>query len=287
MAYYTIGLSVLSSNRKEISQSREETPSPPRDAAIFNPKDSGSTEYRDGNRDFANYSFAGSANLGVFARKSSKFDFRCTKARCKNLAGAAALRMLSLLENRPIGEGDIVREAQGRPFLPGRALDFNIAHSGALAALSLVRGENMRTACDIERIRKRARAAEVAEDFFSADERNYLYPRGEFDETRFYEIWTLKECFLKLRGLSVFDMAASPSFVGGGEGRLAFDAPVSLPVTFRLYELSGGPDERYVLASAIEGAVQTEPEMRWFSQSVFGCKMTAEIKAATLLQRPL
>jgi len=198
-------------------------------------------------------------------------------ARRKNLAGAEARRMLSLLENRPIGEGDIVREAQGRPFLPGRALDFNIAHSGALAALSLVRGENVRTACDIERIRKRARAAEIADGFFSVNERNYLYPRGEFDETRFYEIWTLKECFLKLRGLSVFDMAASPSFVSGGEGRLAFDAPVSLPVTFRLYELSGGPGERYVLASAIEGAVQTEPEIRWFSRSVFRCRMRAEI----------
>jgi len=198
--------------------------------------------------------------------------------RCKKLAGAEARRMLSLLENCHIGENDIAREAQGRPCLPGRAIDFNIAHSGALAALSLVTGENVRTACDIERIRKRARAAEIAEGFFSADERNYLYPCGEFDETRFYEIWTLKECFLKLRGGSVFDMATSPPFVSGREGQIAFDASVSLPVTFRLYELSGGPGEHYVLASAIEGAVQAEPEIRWFSQSVFECTMRTEIR---------
>lgn len=203
------------------------------------------------------------------------------KARRKN-ASAEAMRVLSLLENCSLDKSNIAKDAQGRPFFPGRAVDFSIAHSGLLAAVSLARGENLRAACDIERIRPRAKAPEIAENFFSANEAKYLYPRGKFDETRFYEIWTLKECFLKLRGLSVFDMAASPSFIGdNGEG-FTFAAAISSPLTFRLYGLSDGCGS-YILASAIEGIderAQTQPEIRWFSQSAFDCKIIAEIKAA-------
>ena len=204
------------------------------------------------------------------------------EAQGKSFFSAEARRILSLFDGRPIDENSIAREEQGRPFFPDSEIDFNIAHSGALSAVSFVRGRKLRTGCDVERIRKRPGTADIAEKFFSASERNYLFSRGSFDETRFYEIWTLKECFLKLRGLSVFDMAAAPSFIiddGCGE-RLAFCATVPLALSFRLYELSGCAGEHYMLAAAIEGAQQTQPAIQWFSQSSLACKMTAEIKAA-------
>jgi len=190
-----------------------------------------------------------------------------------------ARRILSQFEGRPIEEHDIAREAQGRPFFPGGEANFNIAHSGNLIAVSYARGKNLRTGCDVEQIRPRARARDIAEDFFSAPERNYIFPQGRaVDEARFYAIWTLKECFLKLRGLSVFDMAACPSFVDN-QGKFVFGAAVSSPLLFRLYELSGA--ERYLCAAAIEGAEQTRHEIRWFSQDSLACKKIAEIKAAT------
>ena len=198
---------------------------------------------------------------------------------------AEARRVLSLLEDRPLGENDIARDAQGRPFFPGREgkVDFNIAHSGALAAVSHARGKNLRTGCDVERVRPRAEAGQIAEEFFSAQEKSYI-SQGGFDEARFYEIWTLKECFLKLRGLSVFDMAACPSFIGakGADAPCAFvfGAAVSSPLSFCLYELSGGRGERYMLATALEGTEQRRPEMHWFSQPSLDCKKIAEIKAA-------
>ena len=202
------------------------------------------------------------------------------KARQKSLASAEARRILSLLEGQPINENDITREPQGRPFFPGRDIDFNIAHSGLLVAVAHIRGKNLRTACDIEYVRPRAGMSEVTERFFSAHETKYLYPRGKFNQVRFFQIWTLKECFLKLRGLSVFDMTAAPSFINGKEQRFTYNTPSPSPLSFRLYELSDNSGERYLLATAIEGAVQTQPEIQWFSQSAFGCKMIAEIKAA-------
>jgi hypothetical protein len=190
---------------------------------------------------------------------------------------AEARRILSLLEGRLLEEDDLPRKAQGRPFFPGRDVDFNITHSGVLTAVSHVKGKNLRTGCDVERVRPRAGAGKIAEEFFSAGENDYVSQNG-FDEARFYEIWTLKECFLKLRGLSVFDMAACPSFIGAGN-TFAFGAAASSPLSFCLYELSGGT-ERYMLAAALEGKEQQPPEIRWFSHLSLACKKTAEIKAA-------
>ena len=205
-----------------------------------------------------------------------------TGAKAKKFAGAEATRILSLLEGQ-FEESDIAKEALGRPFFPNRAVDFNIAHSGALLAISFARGKNLRVGCDVERMRSRAGAAEIAKRFFCPPETNYIFPQGAFNEARFYEIWTLKECFLKLRGLSVFDMANSPSFISDEDpctAQFAFGAIASSAATFRLYELLDGTGERYMLASAIEGAVETQPEIRWFSQVPFDCRMIAEIKAA-------
>jgi len=201
----------------------------------------------------------------------------------RKILGAEARRILSLCEGRPITEADIAREASGRPFFRGCDTDFSISHSGALTAVSLVRGKNLRTGCDVELVRPRARAREIAEEFFTAPEREYIEAGGQFDGTRFYEIWTLKECFLKLRGLSVFDMSGTPSFISRAEpavrGSYTFDAVGVSPVLFSLYELTGNAGEHYMLAVALEpqpngksregsppGTAEYQPEIRWFSQ---------------------
>jgi phosphopantetheinyl transferase len=206
---------------------------------------------------------------------SNNYNCQQTENRQKFLS-AEARHILSGLEGRPITEDDIAREGQGRPFFPGNNPDFSISHSAALAAVSLVRGTNLRTGCDVEMLRPRARAPLITEDYFTAPEKDYVFPRGSFDEARFFQIWTLKECFIKLRGLSVFDMAKVPSFVRGEN--FAFDADVSSPLTFYLYEL-GSADDRYLLATAIEGAEGVAPEIRWFSRSVMSCGCIAQIVA--------
>jgi phosphopantetheinyl transferase len=152
-----------------------------------------------------------------------------------------------------------------------------------LTAVSLVRGKNLRTGCDIEQIRPRAKAAEIADKFFSSSEKNYLFSGGTFDQTRFHQIWTLKECFLKLRGFSVLDMQKAPSFIDD-EGHFAFDEAVSSPISFYVYELKDLAlaliDETYLLAVAIEGTKQHRPDLRWFSQSFLSTRSIVEIKAA-------
>jgi hypothetical protein len=101
-------------------------------------------------------------------------------------------------------------------------------------------------------------------------------------------IWTLKECYLKLKGMSVFDMKKAPSFICNDDscGIFTFGAAVCVPLSFYLYELSGF-GERYILTSAIEGEdlagsgdLGNLPEIQWFSQTSLACKSIAKIKAA-------
>ena len=201
----------------------------------------------------------------------------------QKLLSAEARRMLSRLEGCPLSEDDIATEEQGRPFFPDRQADFSISHSGALAAVSLVRGGNPRTGCDVERVRPRAGIKGIAEEFFSVHERDYVFCQDRFDETRFFQIWTLKECFLKLKGLSISDISGVPPFIRGegpGRGHFAFYTDGSSPLSFDLYELSDDSGERYMLAAAIEGPRPERPEIRWFSQLSLSCKSIANIKAA-------
>jgi phosphopantetheinyl transferase len=204
---------------------------------------------------------------------SNNYDCQRIENRQK-LLSAEARHILSGFEGRPITEDDIAREGQGRLFFPGNNPDFSISHSGILAAVSLARGKNLRTGCDVELVRPRARAPSIAADYFSVPERDYIFSRGCFDEAKFFQIWTLKECYIKLRGLSVFDMKKVPSFLRGEH--FAFDADVSSPLTFYLYELIDA-DSRYILATAIEGAEVAQPEICWFSRDVMPCKCIAKI----------
>lgn len=191
-----------------------------------------------------------------------------------------AKRILSSLENRVIKDTDITREPGGRPYFPDKKSDFNISHSGKITAVAHVQGYGLRVGCDIERVRERKNAEKIAQEYYSKSEYDYLFSSGSFCIIKFFEIWTLKECYIKLRGLSVLDMASIPSFIESPEQTLSFKSDVSLPLFFRLYELTCDDNERYILASVIEGETQLLPEIRLFSSSALACKIRAEIKAA-------
>jgi hypothetical protein len=216
--------------------------------------------------------------------------------RNRELFSAEWRRILSLMTGRPLNDCDVALEENGRPYFPDGKEDFNISHSGALTAVSLVSGEKMRVGCDVELVRPRSGAIKIAEKVFTAQERDYVISASQKQNghVAFFEVWTLKECYLKLKGLTVFDMKKTPSFIceRGGGFHFAFNAAVDTPFTFYLYELKGASDEWYILAAAIEGSGQLRPEIRWFPQltlhsqanlpyqSTLHARSIAEIKAA-------
>ena len=235
--------------------------------------------------------------LAVLSRTHSP-GLQCTvkNSTKRQKAGDEARRILSILADRTITDDNILTEDNGRPYFSDKGIDFNISHSRDMVAVSLVRGNSIqRTACDIQFINKamasnHARLKKIAQQFFTVAEVEYIFHKdtGEDDiyNTRFFQIWALKESYIKLRGLSVFDMASIPSFIcketineASFRFKFYFEQPVQSLLYFYLYKL-GSEENQYMLALALEGDQQPEPSFQWFSESVLPISNIVEIKAA-------
>lgn len=120
------------------------------------------------------------------------------------------------------------RNAYGRPALqtPRLAfpLDFNIAHTrGALVMAFVGQGA---VGVDVEYIQRRCRALAVAQRYFSPTEVAELHRLApEQQRTRFFDLWTLKEAYIKACGMGLAISLDSFSFnFAAPELAIAFDA---------------------------------------------------------------
>ena len=117
--------------------------------------------------------------------------------------GRAPLRavLAAYLGADPAGV-DLVEGTYGRPALGSRhdqALGFNWSHSGHHALMAI--GRDILPGIDVERLRPRPRAMQVAQRFFSPAEVNALACLPESArEQAFLRIWTAKEAVVKALG---------------------------------------------------------------------------------------
>jgi 4'-phosphopantetheinyl transferase len=93
----------------------------------------------------------------------------------------------------------------GRPTLDirhGAALDFNWSHSGDRALIAI--GRHLVPGIDIERLRGRPKALEIAEHYFCKEEFSQLSSLPEEKRnSAFLELWTAKEAVLKAMGRGI------------------------------------------------------------------------------------
>jgi 4'-phosphopantetheinyl transferase len=93
----------------------------------------------------------------------------------------------------------------GRPALAGAqdpSLDFNWSHSGEHALIAIAR--SIRPGIDLECLRRRPRALDIARRYFSADEVAALSAVPEAGRSAaFLELWTAKEAVLKALGRGI------------------------------------------------------------------------------------
>lgn len=106
--------------------------------------------------------------------------------------------------------GDILRTENGKPYVSGAGIHFNLSHSGALCAVVL---SDMPAGIDMELLRGRPHGAVL--NSLSAEE------RGEIAcERDFLAHWTAREAYVKLVGGRIWDYARRLQFA---DGRLFFD----------------------------------------------------------------
>ena len=146
----------------------------------------------------------------------------------------------------------ITRDAQGRPHFiaPLHHLETGWSHSGE--ALLLALGEDIELGVDIERLRPRPRAMDLAERFYHPEETAWLRSFDD-DDARllgFVRLWCIKEAVLKAHGQGIsFGLHRFHVALDEATPRLATcDPGLGRPDDWRLHEWAPRPDYRAALA---------------------------------------
>jgi len=139
---------------------------------------------------------------------------RCRDAGGKRLLLGAGMLLEKALAAEGLTASDYAETPEGKPFLPSLPdFRFSLSHSGETVLCAVSERE---LGCDVERVRNFD--LRLAERFFHPEESAYLsaLPEGE-RQAAFFRLWTLKESYMKARGLGfALPMSAfAISFDGG------------------------------------------------------------------------
>lgn len=154
-----------------------------------------------------------------------------------------------------------VSNAHGRPAIAGPAgadwLRFNLSNTRGLVACAVARAVDV--GVDVEDTLRKGRTVEIADDYFSAPELASLRALpAERQRERFFTYWTLKEAYIKARGLGLaipldqfsFDLGDRALREPADDIGISFDPRLADDPgawQFALYR----PTERHLMAAAI------------------------------------
>ena len=90
------------------------------------------------------------------------------------------------------------RDSNGKPYLTNKEVHFSISHSKNLVAVAVSR---QKIGVDLEKIRDVN--VKLIERYFTEKEKEYININKINWQTRFFEVWTNKEAFLKRSGVGL------------------------------------------------------------------------------------
>jgi len=141
------------------------------------------------------------------------------------------------------------------------SLYFNLSHSAEKVVLAVSRFKDI--GVDVECARKPRRIAAIAQRYFSDKEASQLLILPEDrQQSRFYDLWTLKEAYIKAcgMGLAIPLQHFSYGFVGDDRLTVEFDARRNdMEGAWQFWQLSAGSDFKLAVAAKAdaEGLVQS------------------------------
>jgi 4'-phosphopantetheinyl transferase len=141
-----------------------------------------------------------------------KFRFRVTRAMTRRvLAGYLGIDPSDCgFENNPHGRPSLV--ARGG----SNTLSFNLSHTRDLIVLAVTRGREI--GVDVERVHGQRPTADLARHYFADFESDHVVNAPEYlREDLFFQYWTLKESYIKARGLGLAIPLGKFGFRLGGE----------------------------------------------------------------------
>jgi 4'-phosphopantetheinyl transferase len=171
------------------------------------------------------------------------------RARSEFLTGRWLLRGLlgELLDGHP-REVPLRVDPQGALRVEGcPTLGVNLSHTAGLVAIAVAEGHDV--GVDVEWTGRPGRTVELAHRWFAAAELAALMalPDGPPRRHRFFELWTLKEGYIKARGLGLRVPLGSFAFAFGASGVGLSVEPAagdSDPTRWRALTTQVGPDHQ-------------------------------------------
>jgi hypothetical protein len=189
-------------------------------------------------------------------------------------------RILAFLDQLSLFRSFVQVEPSGRPYFADHHADFSISHSRSMVAVSysterrLDAGRPLRTGCDVQYVPPARSFCNIANRFFTPTERDYIQDvttRLE-QNIKFCRIWALKECFIKLKGLSIANISQAPTFDlprAGDDMQLNPLRYAMTGYTFFQFIYGDSVSGFYILAAAqetgAEAAAPYPPAPLWFS----------------------
>jgi 4'-phosphopantetheinyl transferase len=152
---------------------------------------------------------------------------------------------------------------RGRPQIadPVTTLRFNLAHSAGLVVCGLATGRDV--GVDVEDLDRRQADPAVIRRYCSPAEADDILGRGDAWHERFLEYWTLKEAYLKARGLGIAVPLADVSFSLEPEPiRIEFLGRLTGTDARWAFHLTRATD-RHVVAVAADAADGARPAIRF------------------------
>lgn len=119
----------------------------------------------------------------------------------------------------------LARDERGRPRLHSQLAHHDVGWSHSGDALLLALGEGVQLGVDIERIRARPRALELAQRFFHPRETQWLHALdGAARDAQFIRLWCAKEALLKAHGHGISFGLEKFAFVPQGDALQLIEA---------------------------------------------------------------
>ncbi|MFO1349362.1 MAG: 4'-phosphopantetheinyl transferase superfamily protein [Gammaproteobacteria bacterium] len=196
--------------------------------------------------------------------------FQRPETRRQFVISRALLRTtLSRYHDLPPHAWRFVTNRHGRPEIAdpelSAALRFNLSHTDGLIALGVTGGHAI--GVDVEYCARTGDLIGIAERFFSTQEyRDLLALPEDRHRDRFFDYWTLKESYIKARGMGLalplgqfsFDLTA-----GNGSIRIAFTERIAdEPARWRFWLSSPSPQHRIAVCVERDANAPTVIAMR-------------------------
>lgn len=159
-----------------------------------------------------------------------------------------------------------VRNRYGRPAIAAglcaAPLRFSLSHTRGLVALAVTLGRDV--GVDVEDTERGGPTLSVADRFFSASEVRALCALAPADRRqRFFHYWTLKESYIKARGMGVSLPLDGFSFHLDGGGPIRISVAPSLADDPRLWQFASmRPTAQHTLAVAVRRGAGADLALR-------------------------